>query len=156
MAPVEIFASKIVALLNRTAVRDLYDIHNLLEYDLFSESEEVLLRKCVAFYYAIGSESLPFEFPVSNIDEISQRRIKTDLYPVLRSKERFDLQASQLQVKTWLDDLLKLENNEWKFLEAFRNKEYHPELLFDSDEILQRIGIHPMALWKCSQASLKI
>ena len=39
-APMEIFASKIVALINRTAPRDLYDIHNLLEFGLFDESEQ--------------------------------------------------------------------------------------------------------------------
>ena len=38
--PTEIFASKIVALLNRAAPRDLYDIHNMLQYDLFDKSEE--------------------------------------------------------------------------------------------------------------------
>ena len=40
VAPMEIFASKIVALINRSAPRDLYDIHNLLEFGLFDESEQ--------------------------------------------------------------------------------------------------------------------
>ena len=39
VAPIEIFSSKIVALLNRTAPRDLYDVHNMLKYGLFDESE---------------------------------------------------------------------------------------------------------------------
>ena len=151
VAPIEIFASKVVALLNRTAPRDLYDIHSLLKFSLFDESEETLLRKCVVFYSAIGSESPPTEFQLSSIDKISQSRIKTNLYPVLRSQERFNLQESQFQVKAWLADLLNLEDNEWKFLEAFRNKEYSPELLFESTEILKRIKSHPMALWKCSK-----
>lgn len=148
VAPIEIFASKIVALLNRTAPRDLYDIYNLLKFGLFDESEETLLRKCVIYYSAITSESPPFEFQLENIDQITQSRIKTDLYPVLRNKEKFDLQASQLRVKRWLTDLLKLEEGEWEFLEAFRDKEYRPELLFESVDILERIKNHPMALWK--------
>lgn len=151
VAPIEIFASKIVALLNRTATRDLYDIHNLVQFGLFDESEEELLRKCVVYYSALGSESPPFEFHINNVDQISQNRIKTDLYPVLRNKDKFDLQASQSQVKTWLEALLKLEDNEWKFLEAFRARKYRPELLFEPVEILERIKNHPMALWKCSQ-----
>jgi|LSQX01.2.fsa_nt_gb hypothetical protein len=40
---------------------------------------------------------------------------------------------------------------QWKFLNSFREKIYHPELLFGSGEILERIKNHPMALWKCSQ-----
>jgi len=151
VAPIEIFASKIVALLNRTAPRDLYDIHNLVKYGLFDKSEEILLRKCVVYYSAIGSESPPFRYQLGNIDHVTQNRIKTELYPVLRNKDKFDLQASRSQVKIWLEALLKLEGNEWKFLEAFRNHEYLPELLFGSSEILERIQNHPMALWKCSK-----
>jgi len=49
VAPIEIFASKIVALINRTAPRDLYDIYNLLKFGLIDEKEKPLLRKCVVF-----------------------------------------------------------------------------------------------------------
>ncbi|HML38586.1 MAG TPA: nucleotidyl transferase AbiEii/AbiGii toxin family protein [Bacillota bacterium] len=151
VVPIEIFSSKIVALLNRTAPRDIYDIYNLVKFGLFDESEEILMRKCVVYYSAIASEHPPSEFKLSNIGQATQNQIKRDLYPVLRSKERFDLQAAQTQVKTWLEALLNLEDNEWEFLNAFRIKEYHPELLFESDEILERVKNHPMALWKCSQ-----
>lgn len=69
VAPIEIFASKIVALINRTAPRDLYDIYNLVKFGLIDESEEPLLRKCVVFYSAIGAESPPFEFQFNTIDQ---------------------------------------------------------------------------------------
>ncbi|MGI6764623.1 MAG: nucleotidyl transferase AbiEii/AbiGii toxin family protein [Anaerovoracaceae bacterium] len=151
LAPIEIFASKIVALLNRTAPRDIYDIHNLVRFGLFDEPEEILLRKCIVYYSAITSESPPLEFDLSNLDTVTQNKIKRELDPVLRSKEKFDLLTSQSQIKTWLADLLKLEDNEWKFLNSFREKKYHPEFLFGSGEILERIKNHPMALWKCSQ-----
>lgn len=151
VAPIEIFASKIVALINRTAPRDLYDIYNLVKFGLIDESEEPMLRKCVVFYSAIGAESPPFEFQFNMIDQVTQNRIKTDLYPVLRNKDKFDLKTAQMQVKAWLESLLKLEDNEQEFLDAFRNKTYQPELLFESTEIVERIRNHPMALWKCSQ-----
>lgn len=99
VAPIEIFASKIVALINRTAPRDLYDIYNLVKFGLIDESEEPLLRKCVVFYSAIGAESPPFEFQFNMIDQVTQNRIKTDLYPVLRNKDKFDLKTAQMQVK---------------------------------------------------------
>ena len=99
VAPIEIFASKIVALINRTAPRDLYDIYNLVKFGLIDESEEPLLRKCVVFYSAIGAESPPFEFQFNTIDQVTQNRIKTDLYPVLRNKDKFDLKTAQMQVK---------------------------------------------------------
>ena len=59
---IEIFATKIVALLNRTAVRDLYDISNLQKYGIFDEKEKELLHKCVVFYSAIASEKVPMVF----------------------------------------------------------------------------------------------
>ena len=99
VAPIEIFASKIVALINRTAPRDLYDIYNLVKFGLIDESEEPLLRKCVVFYSAIGAESPPFEFQFNTIDQVTQNRIKTDLYPVLRNKDKFDLKTAQMQAK---------------------------------------------------------
>lgn len=42
--PIEIFGSKIVALLDRTAPRDLYDIHNMLRYGLFDEIEQTVTQ----------------------------------------------------------------------------------------------------------------
>ena len=35
----ELFARKIVALLSRTAPRDLYDIHNMIKQDVFSDPD---------------------------------------------------------------------------------------------------------------------
>ena len=48
--PIEIFAAKIVALLSRTAARDLYDVHNMITHKLFGEPELDMLRKCVCFF----------------------------------------------------------------------------------------------------------
>lgn len=62
VAPLEIFASKTVALLTRTAPRDLYDMHNMVKYGLFDESEEDMFRKCAVFYSAIGAEQTPSNF----------------------------------------------------------------------------------------------
>jgi predicted nucleotidyltransferase component of viral defense system len=49
LSPVEIFASKIVALSDRAAARDLYDLSNMVYFGLFGEPDLTLLRKC-AFY----------------------------------------------------------------------------------------------------------
>jgi predicted nucleotidyltransferase component of viral defense system len=45
VAPMEIFSSKIVALLTRAAARDFYDINNMVTSGLFGESEETMFRK---------------------------------------------------------------------------------------------------------------
>lgn len=40
--PIEIYASKLCALLSRTTARDLFDVYTLSKYDLFDEEEKKL------------------------------------------------------------------------------------------------------------------
>lgn len=153
VAPIEIFASKIVALINRTAARDLYDINNMCKYGLFDESEEALLRKCVMLYSVIAADAVPERFDLSRIGALQSYKIKTDLLPVLRHGEYFDLPAARQGTTQYLAGLLRPEKNELAFWQAFAEKKYRPELLFaGNDEILSRISAHPMALWKCEHS----
>lgn len=152
--PLEIYGSKIVALLNRAAPRDLYDVYSMLQYGLFDESQMPLLKKCTMFYSAIGSETVPEQFDFEGLSSISQQRIKTDLIPVLRKGSWFDAQQAQEKVHAELQEILKPTAEELSFWEAFRSKEYRPELLFDDADILERVRQHPMALWKCCDRSI--
>lgn len=153
VAPIEIFASKIVALINRTAARDLYDINNMCKFGLFDESEEALLRKCVMLYSVIAADAVPERFDLSRIGALQPYKIKTDLLPVLRHGEYFDLAAAREGTTQYLAGLLRPEKNELAFWKAFAEKKYRPELLFaGNDEILSRISSQPMALWKCEHS----
>ena len=154
--PLEIYGSKIVALLNRAAPRDLYDIHTMIKYGLFDESQEPMLKKCVMFYSAIGSDSVPDRFHFDQIASVSQQRVKTDLIPVLRRGTWFDAQQAHEQVITYLGKLLTPDERELSFWTSFSHQEYHPELLFQDADILSRIEQHPMALWKCNDRRNKI
>lgn len=148
--PLEIYGSKIVALLNRAAPRDLYDIHTMLQAGLFDESQELMLRKCVMFYSAIGSESCPEQFDLGKLTAVSQQRVKTDLIPVLRKGTWFNVSEAHAKVSSYLKDVLTPDAQELAFWTAFRQKQYQPELLFSDEAVLNRIAQHPMALWKCS------
>ena len=144
---IEIFAAKIAALHSRAAVRDLYDVNNMIRFGLFEYPQTDLLRKCVVFYAAIGGEQAPEKFDFSRIDALTEQDIKMRLAPVLPKKERFDLATARERVKMNLAELLFLTENEKRFLSEFRNGKYSPELLFTGDD-LGRIREHPMALWK--------
>jgi len=76
--PIEIYASKIVAMLNRAAPRDLFDIFMMTQKGFIKKSQEPLLRKCVMFYCAVGSDKVPEQFNFENTLSITQQRIKTD------------------------------------------------------------------------------
>ncbi|MBS3988290.1 MAG: nucleotidyl transferase AbiEii/AbiGii toxin family protein [Erysipelothrix sp.] len=148
LSPIEIFGSKINALLNRAAARDLYDVRNMINFRLFDESDRVTLRKCVVFYAAISAKDINETFDTKVIDSITRNKIKTDLFPVIHRKDEFELESAKNQVKEYISQLMILTEEESEFLQRFKNKEYRPELLFQNEKIVERIKDHPMALWK--------
>lgn len=148
LSPMELFAAKLNALLGRTAARDLYDIHNMIKFGLFDESELPMLRKCTVFYTAISQDEIPNDYDFDKLNAITLRKIKTDLLPVIQKGEFVDLENIKATVTDYLKNLLTLKADEKKFLSDFKNKQYHPELLFEDQNILIRIQNHPMAMWK--------
>jgi len=144
----EIFGSKINALINRAAARDLYDVFNMIKFKIFDESEEQLLRKCVVFYAAISAREINKSFDTGAIERITKYKIRTDLVPVLTKQDPFDLDSAKKAAKDYISELMVLTPQEHEFLERFEAKEYKPELLFEDADIIGRIKSHPMALWK--------
>ena len=146
--PIEIFASKIIALLTRAAPRDLFDLNNMIIFKLFGQDELLLLKKCVVFYAAIATEITPLQFTFEKINDITDYEIHTQLRPVISRADRFILQDAKIRAIKFLTALLILDEQEDQFLLDFSTKQYQPEFLFDDPEILNRIKEHPMALWK--------
>jgi len=148
LSPVEIFASKIVALSSRAAARDLYDVNNMVYYGLFDEPKINLLRKCAVFYMAVAGEIDDHGFNFQRLEDITPYRIKTELRPMLRNSERFDLRAAHDRVTPFLVEHFALTEKETAFLRSFTIGQYEPQLLFDDDDIIERIKYHPMAVWR--------
>lgn len=149
--PIEIFASKIVALLNRAAPRDLYDISNMIKYGIFDDNQREMLRKCCVFYNAISSETVSDDFRFEAIKDISLRQIKTSLYPVLRNNDRFNLEETQELVIKSLSSFMLPDVNEKEFWLNFKNGKFLPELIFGDCDESNRVKRHPMAEWKCKK-----
>ena len=148
LAPVEIFASKIVALSSRAAARDLFDLNNMVYFGLFDESDRILLRKCSVLYLAIAGDTAARGFNFTKMSEITARTIKTDLSPMIRNAERFDFAAAKERVTAFLSGLMILTDKEAAFLQRFSKGHYEPQLLFDDRDIIDRIANHPMAAWR--------
>ncbi len=154
LANTELFGSKIKALIERTAARDLYDVYTMLKHGIFSESEQVMLRKTVLFYLAVGGNTPPLNaYRFDAIDNLNFNQIKRKLIPVLKKSDKFDFEAAKSEVKEYLSELMILTDNERLFVEKFNQGLYHPELLFDKPEIVDRIKDHPMAIWECNLQS---
>lgn len=154
LSPIELFATKINALIGRSAARDVYDVYNMVEHQLFaSEVEQTLLRKATIFYLTVGSSrkdnNTPTEFTYfPQIDKIRFPQIRSQLLPVLRRSEHFDFEKAKTEVKDFLTGLLVLTESEKEYVQKFNNRKYAPELLFEDKDIVDRIKFHPMALWK--------
>jgi predicted nucleotidyltransferase component of viral defense system len=103
LTPLELFGSKITALIGRTAARDLFDINNMVYFGTFDESEQALLKKCILFYLAVGgTKELSEEIDLSAIDNLTRYKIQQSLLPMLRKSEGFDLEVVKKRVKSYL------------------------------------------------------
>ena len=148
VAPMEIFAAKGNALINRAAARDLYDWGNMIQEKLFEEDRN-MFRECFAFYATISAETVNRSFDTSVIDLLSFDKIRRDLFPVLNKRDNFALEERKQQAKDYIAELMQLTESEGEYMDRFISREYAPELLFDDEAIVERIRKHPMAMWKC-------
>ena len=151
--PIEIYAAKICALLDRIAARDLFDVYTLSKYDLFDVEEKKLLRECFMLeYLAINSYSLD-ELNIERIDKLSKQDIKTRLLPTLkdRNPRNSNVEEMKKSVKEYLKDILEIDDKVIEFENEFSKGIYKPELIFEDKEIIERIKEHPMIIWKLNK-----
>ena len=149
LEPIELFGSKIKALIERHTCRDLYDVYNLLHSDLIQHFELALLRKIVVFYLAVGGNQSPSkEYNIDAIRQINFSQIRATLLPMLKKGDGFDFETAKTEVVLFLNNLLHFTESEIAFIDAFLSKKYQPEVMFSDPTIIDNIRNHPMAFWK--------
>ena len=152
LAPMELFGSKIKALVERSACRDLYDVNNMIEHGLFPSDRLPNLRKTVLFYLAVGGSRAPqHDYTLDSIRKLGYRQVRASLIPVLRKQERFNFEQARIVVADFVEGLLRFTESEQAFIDSFNQGQRKPELLFQDPLIVERIQAHPMALWKTQQ-----
>ena len=149
LEPIELFGSKIKALIERHTCRDLYDVYNLLHSDLIQHFDIVLLRKIVVFYLSVGGNQTPSkEYSLDAICQINFSQIRATLLPMLKKGDSFDFETAKTEVVQFLNTILQFTESEFGFIDAFLSKKYQPEIMFSDPTIIYNISNHPMALWK--------
>lgn len=148
LQPLELFGSKITALIARSAPRDMYDVNNMLKYHIFDAEEQNLLRKISIFYMVVGGDYSKMDFNYTKISNTTYPQIRKGLIPLLKKSEHFDFEQVKIDVKNFVSGLMIPTDSEKRFVEEFNNGNYKPGLLFDEPDILERIKNHPMAEWK--------
>jgi len=148
---IELYGSKIAALIGRTTARDAYDVYNLIDSKIINDKEIRMLKKCSIFYLVTSNNFQSLEYLLSrfhnNMKNMSFRVIQRNLIPMLHVGEQIELDTFKQTVVDYIDELFNVNESEQKFINAFNKKEYSPDLLFDK-EIAVKLKNHPMALWK--------
>ena len=119
----------------------------------FKEFE--LVKKCVIFYMVIGKTTERSFDEVLKDFEIKIKAYMVDKIPqylssTLKKDDRFSMIDAVNIVKSFISKLMNLNTLEIQFINEFENGNYKPDLLFNDQDIINRIKGHPMALWKIS------
>ena len=143
----ETFAGKIVALLDRTSSRDIYDVYQLSQFR--GEYDLVKLKRVTLIIGASGRMDWR-QISLNHIDEISDNDIARELLPVLRVDDKPDSQEMKRACKSFLRNLLSYNLKEQEFMDCLLKKgEYKVELLFPDDpDAVEQLRCHPAPLWK--------
>lgn len=148
--PIEIYATKICALLSRTTARDLYDVYTLSKYNLFDNEDKELLKKCFMLEYIAVNDYKIKDMKIDNIEKLKRQDIKTKLLPTLkdRNPRNNNVEIMKDEVRKYLEDILVVDEKTQEFYDKFQKGIYEPELLFEDKETIERIKEHPMIMWK--------
>lgn len=146
----ELFAMKIVALIDRHKPRDLYDTYQII--NLKKKFDKVLLKKCTIFYLSLDKI---YEVDVSlykGIESINKNSIKRELIPVLSIGDTFDSESASKCSINFIKNILKISKNESKYLSHLKNGKYNIKLLFQ-DKNFAHLSNHPMIKWHLANKS---
>ncbi len=147
---VELYGSKIAALIGRTTARDIFDVNELIIHEVIKEEDYDMLRKIVIFYLLLSNEFETLEVLLNrfkeNIKRIDYNNIRRNLIPMLKVGTMIDIEELKDNVVNYIDKLFVLTKDEQKYIELYNAGEFKSSLLFEDENIVKAIENHPMAI----------
>ncbi len=146
----EVMAGKLLALLDRVAARDLYDVARLASTP--PPHDAALLRRL--FVSLSGMLPRPLRaYSVRHLEAFTQEILDRELAPFLRAPERVSRQVLADRAAALVGPLLRLSAAEREYVERLQWGEFRPELVVaDTPELLEKLRVHPGLLWKVENA----
>ena len=145
VAESELIAGKAIAMLDRVAPRDLYDISILPKrVGPFAES-----RKMRAVFIAMaGVLDQPLtRYKLDRLQRLTDDAVEEMPHPLLRDGERPDAHELLDRVAEIIGPWLNLSANEEEYVDRLQSGQLMPELLFPQDrEMADRLRQHPALL----------
>lgn len=146
----EVMAGKLLALLDRVAARDLYDVAAFAGAP--SEYEPSVFRCLFVALSGVLPRALS-AYGAQHLDRFTQDSLDVQLTPMLRSGETPIVGVLRESVETLLRPLLALSAPEAEYVERIQWGELAPELVATAQpELLARLRTHPALLWKIENA----
>lgn len=150
----ELAAGKLIALLARTASRDLFDV---AELSTLVSSTDKDLRLAYVLYGAKQPKDwrkVTIADITGDVDELAQRLMPVLKTSIIESIESPRAYAEQLisTCRKFLEPLFPLSEKETEFIEQLRvNGKIEPTLLTDDVNMVKRISQDPPLLWRASK-----
>ncbi|MBU4361294.1 nucleotidyl transferase AbiEii/AbiGii toxin family protein, partial [bacterium] len=142
----ELFAGKILALVDRLAPRDIYDIYILLREKV--NLNKVLLKKIFIFFGCLSRNDFRQYHP-NDIERITERDIKGKLLPLLRKDEKLKADDMMKIVIPFLrKEIFNFTPEELEYIDRFFKGDFKPEILFGKLLDSTDLERHPMVIWK--------
>ena len=141
----ELFAGKMLALLDRLAPRDLYDIYTLQRERV--ELDNTLLTKIFIFFGCLTRRDFR-EYHPNDIERITEQDIKRKLLPLLRKDERLKVDDMIQVVRPFLKEMFDFTLEELEYIDRFFEADFQPGILFGDLLDSTNLEKHPMVIWK--------
>jgi len=144
----ELIVGKLLALLDRGAARDIWDVANFSAETTGMLHSRQFRRQFIALS-AILDHPLPTYTKERLKSILTDRAVSEHLAPMLATREL--PRSIEIVDRAWgaLQRLLTLEPNEKEYIAAIGSGDLRPQLLFTEDsEEFKRIAEHPAILWK--------
>jgi hypothetical protein len=142
----EILAGKILALLNRGAPRDLYDVAGMAGGRFPYDAD--LFRPLFLAFSGVLDRSVT-TYVVPHRRTLSQAELDEQLIPVLRGGEHPNQAALTMSITPLISSLVALSAEEQEYVERIQWGEFRPELVIKNRAaLLEQIRRHPGLLWK--------
>lgn len=152
---IELYASKIAALIGRTTARDIYDVYNMIENKIIKPENLEMLKKCAIFYLCLSNDAITIETLINNfvknMENTNYNSFKRNLIPLLKVGTTLNVEELKSVVTSYIEQLFILSENEILFVNKFINGSFNPILLF-SEKIAKRVNKHPMVEWKLKKS----
>lgn len=140
----ELIGMKLKALVERSSIKDLFDIYAILEEHSFKSLDRI--RKAYLFYFTISS--LKNVTAIEMIDTISKKDMISKLYPAIAKKSFYNLEVMKKEVIDFALEVFRFTKEEMEFYRTFQNGKFYPELLFNDEVILKKALSNPIANFK--------